>query len=206
MANQDFAQLVFFVALLIVLASIVFASTLRPMEIIRGVATWLAIVLILVAGYAYRIELAGVGGRVLGMLAPGEPISGTLAGESDPDAVVIVRAAAGHFAVRAAVEGKPVTFLVDTGASYVTLTYADAAAIGIDAGRLAYDMPIRTANGPTTAASIVIDRIAVGSIARSRIEALVAPKGALDESLLGMTFLDTLKGYAIAGDRLVMRP
>ena len=38
MANQDFAQLFFFVALLIVLASIVFASTLRPMEIIRGVA------------------------------------------------------------------------------------------------------------------------------------------------------------------------
>jgi aspartyl protease family protein len=52
----------------------------------------------------------------------------------------------------------------------------------------------------------MIKTLAVGSITRRNISALVSPSKALDQSLLGMTFLNTLGGYAISGNRLVLTP
>jgi aspartyl protease family protein len=96
--------------------------------------------------------------------------------------------------------------LVDTGASFVTLTPSDAAKVGIDPSGLAFNMPIRTANGLIQAADVTIDRLTVGSIERRNVRALVAPGDSLHESLLGMSFLNTLGGFAISGDRLVLSP
>jgi aspartyl protease family protein len=120
--------------------------------------------------------------------------------------VSVYRAGDGHFAIRASVDDVPLTLLVDTGASFVTLTYDDAKQIGIDPDRLDYNVPIRTANGAMTAAGITIDRLTVGSIERRNVRALVAPRQSLEQSLLGMTFLNTLNSYAISGDRLVLTP
>jgi aspartyl protease family protein len=96
--------------------------------------------------------------------------------------------------------------MVDTGASFVTLTPADAMKIGIEPSKLAYSVPIRTANGLIQAAPVKIKTLSVGSITRHDISALVSPGDALDQSLLGMTFLNTLDGYAISGNRLVLTP
>jgi aspartyl protease family protein len=202
MTNDDLMKLAFLVALLVFLGSGFFARVLRPGEIIRAIASWLAIILVVLSVYTYRFELARFGGRLLGALAPGMPI----VAESDAGAVVVTRGIDGHFDVRSTVGSAPITFLVDTGASFVTLSFADAMAVGIDAKSLEYNLPIRTANGPMTGASVIIDRLAVGPIERRRVSALVAPKGALDQSLLGMSFLDTLGGYTITGDRLIMMP
>jgi aspartyl protease family protein len=127
-----------------------------------------------------------------------------LVGESDSASVVVIRGRGGQFAVRARVDDVPLTMLIDTGASFVTLTMADAAGVGIDINGLAFTVPIRTANGLIRAAPIIIDRLVVGTIDRRALSALVAPPDTLGESLLGMTFLETLEGYAISGDRLVL--
>jgi aspartyl protease family protein len=205
LSNDDLAQGAYLVAILAFVGSALFGRGLGAGEIVRAVAGWLAILLLLVAGYAYRTELAGVGGRLLGVLAPGVPISGRLAGEADA-AVVIVRSMDGHFAVQARADSIPMTMMVDTGASFVTLTTEDAARIGVDTKALRFTMPIRTANGMIQAAPIVVDKLSVGSIERHNVPALVAPSESLDTSLLGMSFLNTLGGYAISGDRLVLTP
>ena len=96
--------------------------------------------------------------------------------------------------------------LIDTGASFVTLSHRDAERVGIDPGTLDFTIPIRTANGTMQAASIMLDSLAVGSIEQKNIRALVAPRGSLGQSLLGMSFLDALHGYAISGDRMVLTP
>ena len=206
LANEDFAQLGYLVVLIIFVGSALLGRGLRAREVIRSILGWFLLLILLVGVYAYRDELAGVGGRILGVLAPGVPIAGRLAGEKDQSSVVVVRTAAGHFVVRASVEDVPLTLLVDTGASFVTLTPADAAAVGIDVTSLQFVAPIRTANGMIRAAPITIARLAVGTIERRDLEALVAPPASLDQSLLGMSFLDTLNGYRISGDRLVLSP
>ena len=205
MSSGGPVRLVYFVALLLFVGSALVGRGLRRREALGAIVSWAAILVVVVAAYAYRSELAGVGGRLLGVLVPGIPISGQLAGEGG-SSVVIMRNGDGHFAVRSSVDGVPMTMLVDTGASLVTLTPADAATIGVDTAKLEFGMPIDTANGMIRAAPIMIDRLSIGTIERHDIKALVAPPGALQESLLGMSFLDSLSGYAISGDRLVLRP
>ena len=197
-------RLVYFVALL-VFVGMALAGRVGLREVVRGVLGWAAILIVVVGAYAYRAELVGVGGRLLGVLVPGLPIGGALTGDGG-DSVMVMRDGDGHFIVRAGVDGVPMTMLVDTGASLVTLTPEDAALIGIETVRLDFTTPIQTANGMIRAAPITIDRLSIGSIERRGVKALVAPPGALQESLLGMSFLNLLSGYAISGDRLVLKP
>jgi aspartyl protease family protein len=204
-ANHDLTQVGYLVVILIFVGSALLGRGLGAGEVVRATAGWLAIFLFLIGAYAYRVELTGVGTRMLGVLAPGVPIAGRLAGEAK-DAVVIERGLDGHFAIRASVEDVPLTMLVDTGASFVTLTPSDARKIGVDTDTLSFSVPIRTANGEIRAAPITIKTLAVGSITRHEVSALVSPGDALDQSLLGLTFLNTLDGYAISGDRLVLTP
>lgn len=205
MTNGDLAEVGYLLVILIFVGSALLGRGLGAGEIARATAGWLAILLVLVGAYAYRDELGAVAARLLGVLAPGVPISGRLAGEADK-AVVIARSIDGHFGVRAEVNDKRMTLMVDTGASFVTLTEEDAAAIGVHLDSLRFTTPIRTANGLIEAAPVTIDKLAVGSIERRDIAALVAPPKSLDQSLLGMSFLNTLTGYAISGDRLVLTP
>jgi aspartyl protease family protein len=203
--RTDFASIAYFLILLVFVGSALLGRRLGAAEIVRSAAAWLAILLVLVGAYAYREELTGVGTRLLGVLVPGVPVPGRLAGAPD-DSVMVVRSLGGHFAVRAEVNAVPLNMMVDTGASFVTLTLEDAVSTGADPADLEFSMPVRTANGTMDAAPITIGRLAVGPIERENVAALVAPPGSLDESLLGLSFLNTLRGYAISGDRLVLTP
>jgi aspartyl protease family protein len=204
--SHDAPHLVALIAILVFLSAILVGRQMRAYEVLRGIAVWAAIIIVIAGLYASRDELTGFAGRLLGALVPGVPVSGRLAGDSSPDSVVVTRARDGHFAVRTAVDGVPTTMLVDTGASLVTLSYRDAMRAGIAADTLDYVVPIRTANGRMAAASVLLDRLTVGPIEQRNVRALVAPRGALDQSLLGMSFLDRLTSYAIAGDRLILTP
>jgi aspartyl protease family protein len=204
MSSGGAVRLVYLTAVLLFVGVAVVARVgLGPT--VRGIASWAAILLVVIGAYAYRTELVGVGGRLLGVLVPGLPISGTLGGEGG-DNVMVMRDGDGHFVVRAGVDGVPMTMLVDTGASLVTLTPQDAATIGIDMVTLDFTTAIQTANGMIRAAPITIHRLSIGTIERQDVKALVAPPGALEQSLLGMSFLNLLSGYAISGDRLVLKP
>jgi len=92
----------------------------------------------------------------------------------------------------------------DTGASAVVLTAEDARRAGVETSRLVFDVPVATANGGAMAAEARLDQVAIGPIVMRNVPALVARRGALDESLLGMSFLERLKSYTVERDRLVM--
>ncbi|HMN84503.1 MAG TPA: TIGR02281 family clan AA aspartic protease [Bauldia sp.] len=206
LSNQDFAQFASLVAILVFVGAGVLGRQMGAWTVIRSILAWGVVILGIAGLYASRDELGGFAGRLLGALSPGLPVTGRLTGDANPDSVSVVRASDGHFAVRATVDTVPITLLVDTGASFVTLTYEDAARVGFDTAALDFGTPIRTANGAMTTAAITLDRIAVGPIERLNVKALVAPPGSLGQSLLGMTYLNTLGGYAITGDRLVLTP
>ncbi len=95
--------------------------------------------------------------------------------------------------------------IADTGASAVTLTPEDARTAGIDITRLDYAVTVSTANGPARAAPFTLQEVAVGSIRRDNVSALIAEAGKLDFSLLGMSFLRRLRSFEMQGDRLILR-
>ena len=76
---------------------------------------------------------------------------------------------------------------------------------GFDPSALVFNIPVSTANGTASAASIVADEVAVGGIVRKNLPLLVAEAGRLEQSLLGMNFIGTLSGFDVRGDRLVLR-
>jgi len=153
----------------------------------------------LLAGYAYRFEIQDVANRVLAEVAPGHVVMAR-GGE-----VIIARSRSGSFVMAGKVNGRDARFLFDTGASAVVLTDATARAAGLDPAGLDYTVNVSTANGRTTAARVRLDRIHIGPISESRVEALVARPGALSENLLGMTFLERLSSYEVRDDKLVLR-
>jgi len=168
-------------------------------RVLSAAAVWAAIVLGLTAGYAYRFEAYEFAQRLIGEFFPGEPQIGA-GGE-----VIVGRRLGGEFVVPATIEGARVAMLFDTGASTVVLRAEDAARIGLDARRLAFNVDVVTANGSASAAEILLDRVAVGPIVVRNVRALVARKGALGESLLGMSFLERLDTYAVERGKLVLK-
>ena len=135
----------------------------------------------------------------MGELFPGEPQIGA-GGE-----VIVNRRLGGEFVVPATVEGTRVAMLFDTGASTVVLRAEDAAKVGLDTRALKFDVDVVTANGSASAAEVVLDRVAVGPIVARNVAALVARKGALGQSLLGMSFLERLQSYSVERGRLVLK-
>ena len=110
----------------------------------------------------------------------------------------------GHFVVEAIVDGVPITFLVDTGASEIVLTEDDARALGFEPRRLEFSERFRTANGEVRAAPVTLRELRIGQLSLYDLDAVVnqAPLGI---SLLGMRFLDQLAGYEVADGSLILR-
>jgi aspartyl protease family protein len=105
------------------------------------------------------------------------------------DGVIRVPAAPdGHYYLTATVDGAEITFVVDTGASDIVLTAADAARAGIDTGSLAYLGRAQTANGMVATAPVTLGSVTLGGVTDQGVRAVVNG-GDLDTSLLGMSYL-----------------
>jgi aspartyl protease family protein len=203
---SDFAVVVAGVALLIFIGSAVAGSYRgRSGQAVRDLLAWTLVALALVTVYSFRDNLLALGHQVLGELLP--PGS-TLRAESQIEgerSVKIRKRPDGHFMVKTEANGVPLTMLVDTGASTVVLRPEDGQRLGFAVDDLRYQVPVQTANGTTYAASIRLKTLSVGKIRMNDVEALVAKRGTLRESLLGMSFLNRLNSYEFSGEYLTLR-
>ena len=109
----------------------------------------------------------------------------------------------GHFMVEAWVDGADIWFLVDSGASDVTLTPNDARKLGFNAGNLVYSKRYQTANGIVRGAPVILREVRIGANRLYDVKATVN-EAALSTSLLGMSFLSRLAGYEMRGGRMVL--
>ena len=101
--------------------------------------------------------------------------------------------ASGHFRIDARVDGRPVDFLIDTGASAIVLREKSAAWLGIHPAARDYTVRTQTANGEGKAARVRLNQIEVNGITVRDIDALVVADEALSTNLLGMSFLSRVK-------------
>jgi aspartyl protease family protein len=120
--------------------------------------------------------------------APGRPrVANALTFAADPS---------GHYFVDAAVNGAPIRFMVDTGATFIALSPQDAAAAGIASQNLSFSEAMSTANGVTHAARISLRSVRLGQLEVEDVAAVVMDQP-MPFSLLGMSFLSRVDGYSI---------
>jgi len=200
LSHNDFGRGAMGVALLtyMLMSGIARAGGAGAARVFGGVAAWVVLGLALVAIYAYRAEFAEVARRVGEELDPNPAHVG-------PGGEVVVRRRGEEYIVPGKINGHAVRFVFDTGASAVVLTAEDAAAAGLHFKASDYQVSVTTANGAAEAAPVRLESVAVGPIVERGVRALVARPGALKESLLGMTFLERLKSFAVEGGKLVLK-
>ncbi len=116
----------------------------------------------------------------------------------------IDRALDGHFYVKLPVNGTPVQFVIDTGASDIVLNRKDAARVGIDTKNLMYFGRAQTANGVISTAGITLDRIVFAGVTDRNVAATVT-RGDMGISLLGMSYLRRFARMEIVADRMILQ-
>ena len=119
------------------------------------------------------------------------------------DRLTLDRAADGHFYADVAVGGQATRMLVDTGASVIALTGADANALGIVWDEAEVSEVARGANGPVMGVLTVLPLVEMGRFTAEDVPALIIPEG-LSISLLGQSFLSQIGKVEIAADQMVM--
>lgn len=175
---------------------LVFAVRRQPLRHLRYALVWAGVVLLLVIGYSFRDEVVP---RLMGELVPQHGIAAA-------DGSVSFRAGQdGHFHIEARIDGAPIRFLVDTGASQIVLSPADARRLGFDLDRLSFTQLTETANGLGRSAPVILREVTVGGLRVADVPASVN-QAKMSESLLGMSFLRRIGGFEVSGDRLTLRP
>ncbi|PJE29615.1 hypothetical protein PSM7751_00809 [Pseudooceanicola marinus] len=115
--------------------------------------------------------------------------------------ITLPQQADGHYYARLEVNGEPMTFLVDTGATDVVLTREAARAAGIDMDRLIYSGRAGTANGTVRTAPVRLESVTLGGVTDRDVRAMVN-EGEQDMPLLGMSYLSRFSHIEIAGGAL----
>lgn len=114
--------------------------------------------------------------------------------------IVLVAGPGGHFTTLGSINGRPVSFMVDTGATMVALGQAQAEQIGLD-WRQGRPVATATANGTVPAHAVMLTRVRVGDVELTQVGAIVLPV-TLPHVLLGNSFLSR---FQMKRDNDVMR-
>ncbi len=186
------------VYIMLALAIVVSALLTRREPIAKLAKMALAWVAIFGAGFViftFRDDLGMVGDRLKSEVT-GDPI--TAQGE-----VRVPMAIDGHFWVEVDVNGMPVNFLVDSGATMTTLgrPTAEAAGIAINPRR---DQMVRTGNGVVRVSRGRADSLRLGPIERNDMAVHVTDQA--DLNVIGMNFLSSLDRWGVEGRWLVLEP
>lgn len=155
-----------------------------------------------------------IGGWLLGLLLLALLFNGLLEHQRNPNRslstavtdsgtreVVLQRNKNGHYLARGEINGLPVEFLLDTGATDVSVPEAIAHRLGLERGPpLVYG----TANGTITAYLTTLSSLSLGDIVVHRVRASINPHMGDETILLGMSFLKHLE-FTQRGDTLIIR-
>jgi aspartyl protease family protein len=132
--------------------------------------------------------LVEVGGKRVTLPLGGAQINlGGAPSEGGGSKIVITAGSGGHFVTAGSINGKSVRFLVDTGATNISMSQTEAQRLGLDLSRGQRGFA-NTANGRVPAYRVSLDTVRVGDVTVYNIEATVVP-AQMDQVLLGNSFL-----------------
>lgn len=188
--GEAFGRMAYLVLLLIAVGGFLLVELrARPGKTLRQAAAWGLI-------FLGAIALAGLWDDIRSAVSP-------QARMLEGGRIEVPMGSDGHFHLTARVNGTPVRFVIDTGASSIALGPRDAARVGIDPEALAYVGQARTANGIVETAPVILDSLSFGQIDDRRVPAMVL-KSDLDLSLMGMSYLSRFARVSIEDNRLIL--
>ncbi len=117
--------------------------------------------------------------------------------------IVVPRNRDGHYYLTALINGTDIRFVVDTGATDMVLTQSDATRAGLEPNQLNYLGRAFTANGEVRTAFVKLDKVQLGETT-DRDVAAVVNQGQMEQSLLGMGYLQRWGRIEIANNELIL--
>ncbi len=117
------------------------------------------------------------------------------------DEIVLERNKYGHYVATGMINQQPVVFMLDTGATDISIPANVAHRLGLEAGR---PLTYQTANGPAINYATQLDSVSLGNITLYNLPASINPNVDHDDVLLGMSFLKHLE-FSQKGNTLTLR-
>ncbi|WP_419907702.1 TIGR02281 family clan AA aspartic protease [Hoeflea sp.] len=138
--------------------------------------------------------------KTVTVAAPEEPTAAYVGGSN----VILAADASGHFRGDFRINGRPVTGLIDTGATAVAINRTTARNVGVFLSPAMFKYRVMTANGAVKAARVELGTVELKSIRVRNVEAYVLDDDSLAGTLIGMSFLNRLSSYQARDGKLVL--
>lgn len=193
MNGYQTGQLIYFVLLFVAVGSYFFvAGRQRLSKLARDAAMWGLIFVGAVAVYGLWNDI-------------GPQMFNRQSFDRATGQIVVPQSMDGHYYVTMGIDGTPVRFVIDTGASDLVLSLQDAQRVGIDTRQLAYLGQADTANGTVSTAPVRLKTVSIEGVTAHDVRASVNG-GQMDGSLLGMSFLNRFHSMQFERGKLVLTP
>ncbi len=111
----------------------------------------------------------------------------------------------GHFWLTAQVNGEPIDFMIDTGATLTAVSGKAANRVGLEPRTGGLPVMLNTANGSIMAEITAIEELRFGNVAAFGLDAVIAPNLG-DTSVIGMNLLSRLKGWRVEDNVMILTP
>ncbi|MCF6271673.1 MAG: TIGR02281 family clan AA aspartic protease [Rhodobacteraceae bacterium] len=189
--GDDQVVLVYLILLLLIVGgSMIISSRAQLNKTLQQMAIWGLIFIGAIGAYSMRDQIEAA-------IYPERPVI------SERGTVSFTRNRDGHFYAELEVNGRKVGFVVDTGATEIVLSEADAERLGYPVKDLIYSGRASTANGIVQTARITLKTVTLGRFRDQNLPATVNG-GALETSLLGMRYLGLFRKIEIAGSKMTL--
>lgn len=199
MGESETASLVYSLLLLVLVGSALISRSLPIGQTIKMAMGWIGIFALIFLLVSFRPEMKLIWERVTGELGLGSEPAVT----GGP--TTLRKAEDGHFWVTAQVNGVPIRFMVDSGASYTAMSVDAARSAGVEPDSFSMKVILETANGMVEADRATVARLQLGSLAM-KDHAVVVASSFGDTNVLGMNFLSELESWRVEGDSMILVP
>lgn len=195
---EDGPSLIWGVVCILLLMSSLAARRLPLGYVAKAAFAWIAIFAALFAIFSFRFEFKAVWERVKA------DISGTAGQSVSGEDITIRRQDDGHYWLQVDVNGKPVRFMIDSGATTTAVNADTARETGIQVDSNGYPVFLNTANGSVAAQRGVIVSLKIGTHEIGQHNVVVSESFG-DTNVLGMNFLDSMQSWKVEANVMTFK-